>query len=89
MQIIIGLLSHYGNIVLPAALMLELIALPLPGEALLTYCGFLVNQSKMNLTSSISLAAIGAVIGVTLSYFIGRILGTTFVEKYGHLHLFH
>ena len=84
MQQIIGLLNSYGNIVLPISLMLELIALPLPGETMLTYCGFLVNQGKMSLVLSILVAAIGAIIGVTLSYFIGRILGTPFFEKYGH-----
>ncbi|MBU3190777.1 DedA family protein [Clostridium bowmanii] len=84
MQHIIGLLNNYGNIVLPISLILELIALPLPGEAILTYCGVLVNQGKMNWILSIFVALIGAIIGVTLSYFIGGILGTTFIEKYGH-----
>ena len=34
MQQIIGLLNNYGDIVLPTFLILELIALPLPGEAI-------------------------------------------------------
>lgn len=84
MQHIIGLLNNYGNIVLPISLMLELVALPLPGEAMLTYCGVLVNQGKMGWIFSVFVASIGAIIGVTLSYFIGRILGTPFFEKYGH-----
>ncbi|MBZ9637624.1 DedA family protein [Clostridium sp. FP1] len=84
MQHIIGLLNNYGNIVLPISLILELIALPLPGEAMLTYCGVLVNQGKMSWILSVFVASIGAIIGVTLSYFIGGILGTPFFEKYGH-----
>ena len=84
MQQIIGLLNTYGSIVLPISLFLELIALPLPGEAMLTYCGFLVNQGKMSWILCAFVASLGAIIGVTLSYLIGRILGTPFFEKYGH-----
>lgn len=84
MQQVIGLLNNYGYIVLPLSLILELLALPLPGEAMLAYCGFLVNQGKMGWLLSVFVTAIGAIIGITLSYFIGRILGATFFEKYGH-----
>ena len=38
----------------------------------------------MSWVLSVFMATIGAVIGVTLSYFIGRNLGTTFFEKYGY-----
>lgn len=88
MQPITELLNHYGYIVLLAALMLELIAFPLPGELLMTYCGFLVNQQKLNWMLSITIAASGAIIGITLSYYIGSKLGVTFFNKYGHyIHL--
>lgn len=88
MQFITGLLNHYGYIVLLVALMLELIAFPLPGEVLMTYCGFLINQQKLNWFLSIALAASGAIIGVTTSYFIGKILGVKFFKRYGHyIHL--
>ena len=39
---VIGLINHYGYIILFSALVLELIAFPLPGELMMTYCGFLV-----------------------------------------------
>jgi membrane protein DedA with SNARE-associated domain len=68
--------------------MLELIAFPLPGEVLMTYCGFLVNQQKLNWLLSIIIASSGAIIGITISYFIGSILGATFFKRYGHyIHL--
>ncbi|GFZ31377.1 hypothetical protein CSC2_19030 [Clostridium zeae] len=88
MQYITGLLDHYGYIVLLVALVLELIAFPLPGELLMTYCGFLVNQQKLNWFFSITIASIGAIIGVTISYFIGNRLGVRFFKRYGHfIHL--
>jgi membrane protein DedA with SNARE-associated domain len=79
-----GLLDHYGYIVLVVALMLELIAFPLPGEVLMTYCGVLVSEYKLNWVLSILMATVGAVIGVTLSYLIGKTFGTKFFKKYGH-----
>jgi len=68
--------------------MLELIAFPLPGELLMTYCGYLVYQNKLNWTLSILVAALGASVGITFSYFVGKLLGDTFFKKYGkYVHL--
>ncbi|WP_010233672.1 VTT domain-containing protein [Clostridium arbusti] len=88
MQSITGLLNHYGYIVLLVALILELIAFPLPGEVLMTYCGFLVNQQKLNWFLSIIIASSGAIIGVTISYLVGKLLGVKLFKRYGHyIHL--
>jgi membrane protein DedA with SNARE-associated domain len=85
---VIGLINHYGYIILFSALVLELIAFPLPGELMMTYCGFLVYQSKMNWIISILVASAGVILGITISYFIGSRLGTRFFEKYGsYIHL--
>lgn len=84
MQSLIGLLNHYGYIVLFVSLTIELIAFPLPGEVLMTYCGFLIREQKLNWILSILAASCGVILGVTLSYFIGRSLGAPFFEKYGH-----
>ena len=48
MNFITELLNQYGYVVLYLALLLELLGLPLPGEILMTYCGFLVLQGKLN-----------------------------------------
>lgn len=71
--------------VLLIALMLELLAFPLPGEALMTYCGYIIYEQKMNWILSILVAFIGTSIGITLSYFIGRALNTSFFEKHGQI----
>ena len=84
LKVVIELFNNYGYIVLLIALMLELIAFPLPGEALMTYCGYVIYEGKMSLTISILIATLGVCIGITLSYFIGKILGVSFFEKYGH-----
>jgi membrane protein DedA with SNARE-associated domain len=85
---ILELVNHYGYIILFIALMLELIAFPLPGELIMTYCGFLVYETKMNWILSILAAAFGAALGITLSYFAGTKLGVGFFKKYGsYIHL--
>nr|WP_221452394.1 VTT domain-containing protein [Bacillus benzoevorans] len=69
--------------VLFIALLLELIAFPLPGEVLMSYTGFLVFQGHLSWLLSILIAGIGACIGMTLSYWVGYKLGEPFFEKYG------
>lgn len=78
-----NLMDHYGYYVLGVALMLELLALPLPGEVLMTYAGLMVFQGNLNWFLSILMAGAGASIGMTVSYWIGYKLGTPFFEKYG------
>lgn len=77
-------IDQFGYIVLFVSLILELLALPLPGEVLMGYSGFLVFQGHLNWMFSIIIAGVGASIGMTLSYWIGYKLGTPFFEKYGH-----
>ncbi|CAH2213164.1 VTT domain-containing protein [Tepidibacter aestuarii] len=84
MEIIKGWLEHYGYIVLLFALILELIALPIPGEVLMSYCGFLVFQGKLGWSQSIIVASLGAILGITFSYWLGFRLGIPFFKKYGH-----
>ncbi|TVY02095.1 bifunctional DedA family/phosphatase PAP2 family protein [Cohnella terricola] len=77
------LLVQYGYWVLFFALMLELIALPLPGEFIMTYAGLIVYQGQLNWILCIVAAGLGSCIGMTISYWIGFRLGTPFFEKYG------
>ena len=88
LQSVTLLLNQYGYIILFSALLLELIALPLPGEVMMTYCGFLVFEGKMNWIISILVATCGATLGITISHFIGATLGYEFFKKYGsYVHL--
>lgn len=88
MSFITELFNHYGYIVLFVALTLELIAFPTPGETLMTYCGFLVFQGRLNWAISIIVAALGVISGITISYYIGHAIGTPFLKKYGsYIHM--
>ncbi|NOU97266.1 phosphatase PAP2 family protein [Paenibacillus sp. LMG 31456] len=76
-------MNQYAYYVLGIALMLELLALPIPGEVLMTYAGLLVFEGKINWILSIMTAGIGASIGMTISYWLGYKLGVPFFEKHG------
>lgn len=84
MEQIKDLILNYGYIIIAGTLFLELIALPLPGEVMMTYTGFLVGQNQLNWLTSVIFAFLGTVAGMTSTYFIGRLLGRTFFAKYGH-----
>lgn len=88
MERLAELINNYGYIIIFLSLFLELIALPLPGEILMGYCGFLIYNGSLNYMLSIITAALGAICGITLSYFIGKLLGVPFFHKYGkYVHL--
>ncbi|MDD7795336.1 VTT domain-containing protein [Clostridium sp. 'White wine YQ'] len=88
MHTVLELINQYGYIILFFALILELIAFPLPGELIMTYCGFLIYDSRMNWLLSILVASSGAALGITISYFAGTKLGISFFKKYGsYIHL--
>ncbi|AIQ12591.1 VTT domain-containing protein [Paenibacillus durus] len=81
-------LEHYGYGLIFFALFLEMLALPLPGEMLMSYTGLFVYEGKLNWLLSTLFASAGATAGVTLSYWIGYRLGKPFTIKYGHrIHL--
>ncbi|MDQ1851309.1 VTT domain-containing protein [Bacillus stercoris] len=82
MQILTGLLEQHGYAVLFIVLMLELIALPGPGEFLMGYAGVLVFQDKLNWVLSMLAAGLGSCAGVSISYWIGYRLGPA-IYKYG------
>ncbi len=77
-------IDHYGYIVLLFSLMLELIAVPLPTEILMSYAGYLAFQGKLSFFLNILMAGLGSSIGMTIAYWIGFKLGTPFFFKFGH-----
>ncbi|MDR4887784.1 bifunctional DedA family/phosphatase PAP2 family protein [Fredinandcohnia sp. QZ13] len=88
MDFITTYLDQHGYLVLFFALLLELLALPIPGEVVMGYAGYLVYQGRLNWFLSILVAGLGSSIGMTISYWIGFKLGSPFFEKHGHrIHL--
>lgn len=63
----------YGAIFV--AVLLDTIGLPVPGEIVLLAAGFLVSAGRIELIPAILLAALGAVLGDSLTYWLGRRVG--------------
>ncbi|QHW29569.1 phosphatase PAP2 family protein [Paenibacillus rhizovicinus] len=81
-------LEQYGYGLISLAVFLEILALPLPGDMMLSYTGLYVYEGKMNWIISILSAGAGAAASISLSYWIGYRLGKPFIVKYGHrIHL--
>lgn len=88
MEKLTELINSYGYIIIFTSLFLELLALPLPGEILMAYCGFLVFQGRLNYFFSIICATLGVICGITTSYYLGIKLERRFFENYGrYVHL--
>lgn len=78
-----NLLEHYGYALIYLFLCLEMLALPLPGEMMLSYTGLFVFEGKLNWLLSMASAGAGVLTGVTLSYWIGYRLGRPFISRHG------
>lgn len=77
------LIEHYGYFGIILALIGGIIGLPIPDEVLLTYVGFNVFQGKLSYIPSLLCAFIGAIGGISLSYYLGVKLGLPFLQKFG------
>lgn len=68
-------LQHYGAFGVFGLLTLGVIALPVPDETLLLLAGTLVKNQQLWLISTWFAVITGAMMGISVSYFIGRTVG--------------
>jgi membrane protein DedA with SNARE-associated domain len=79
---------QYGYLALFMSLMLGMVGLPMPDEMLLIFAGYLIFHHEFALLPTIAAAVLGSACGITLSYGLGRTLGSYLVKRMGHsLHL--
>lgn len=77
--------AGYGYWVVLFGVMLENAGIPVPGETVLLFAGFLSFQGQLDLGRVIVTAVAGATIGDSLGYAVGRVGGTALIRKYrGH-----
>lgn len=74
--------NRYGYWVVFFGVMLENGGLPIPGETVLLFAGFLAYQGEIHLSWAIGIAIVGATLGDNLGYTLGRFGGTAFVHEY-------
>ncbi len=79
----LGALQSLGYPGIAAIVGLESAGLPLPGETTLLAASYLAATGHLSLPLVIGSAALGAIVGDSLGYFIGRRGGRRFLERYG------
>jgi len=81
--------STYGYAAIFGLLVLGIVGLPVPDEWLLVFSGYLVYSGRLSLAGALSAAILGSIVGITLSYLIGRSIGLPLIHsKFGRgLHI--
>jgi membrane protein DedA with SNARE-associated domain len=73
--------SKYGYWVIFFGVMLENAGIPVPGETVLLFAGFLAYHGKIDLFPSILVAIAGATLGDSIGFLIGHFGGRPFVDR--------
>jgi membrane-associated protein len=74
--------ARYGYWVVFFGVMLENIGIPIPGETVLLFAGFLAYQGKIHILPAILTAIAGATTGASLGYLLGRYGGPSVVNRF-------
>lgn len=81
-------IASYGYVAIFGLLVLGIVGLPLPDEAVLTFVGYLTFRGDLKLPFSIASAFLGSACGISLSYALGRLAGPAVLTKLtGRLHV--
>lgn len=76
-------IQQYGYFALFLLLVLGIVGLPIPDETLLTISGFLIYKGNFSLIPTFITALLGSIVGITISYILGRLAGHFIIERYG------
>ena len=80
-----GLVQHYGLFALFVIVMLESGGVPIPGETALIAAGIFASRGRLDITAVIAVAAIAAIIGGNIGYWIGRTGGRRLLDRWGRV----
>ncbi|MDR3675353.1 MAG: DedA family protein [Acidobacteriota bacterium] len=81
-QLLSDVFARYGYWVVFFGVMLENIGLPIPGETVLLFAGFLAYQGRIHILPAILTAIAGATTGACLGFLLGRYAGTSLVNRF-------
>ena len=81
-QVLTDFFARYGYWAVFFGVMFENAGLPIPGETVLLFAGFLAFHGKIELLPAILTAIAGATTGDSLGFLLGRYGGTAFVNRF-------
>jgi membrane protein DedA with SNARE-associated domain len=77
-----SLVHHYGLFVLFLLIAAESSGLPLPGETALIAAAVIASQGDMDIVAVIAVAAVAAIVGDNVGYWIGRLGGRKVLTRW-------
>jgi membrane protein DedA with SNARE-associated domain len=80
---VLAWITQYGYIAIFSLLVLGIVGLPVPDETLLTFTGYLVYTGHLSLPLAFGTALAGSISGITISFYLGRVLGMQVIHRYG------
>ncbi|ASS69992.1 MULTISPECIES: DedA family protein [Bacillus] len=83
MELIQQIIADYGYVAIFLMLVLGIVGLPIPDEIMMTIVGYFTNIDVLNYPLAIIISFFGAMLGMMISYLIGRKAGRPFIDKYG------
>lgn len=83
MELVNDLIMHYGYIAVFFMLMLGIIGLPIPDEIAMMLIGYFTHIGTLDFTFSIIICFTGSLLGMIISYFIGKKAGRPIIDRFG------
>src|SRR5262249_52235778 len=84
-QFLQQLLASYGYLAVALGVMVESMGVPIPGETMLLLAAAYAGAGYLDVRGVIVAAALGAIVGDSLGYEIGRLGGRALLERDGHI----
>jgi membrane protein DedA with SNARE-associated domain len=80
-----SLVRDYGLFILFLLIAMESAGIPLPGETALVAAGVLASRGDLNIAAVISAAAVAAILGDNIGYWVGRLGGRKLLQQWSLL----
>jgi membrane protein DedA with SNARE-associated domain len=78
---VVDWVTSHGYLLVFVTVTLELVGIPFPAETILVTAGAAASTGKLNLAAVMLVAAVAAVLGATIGYWIGRIGGRPLLDR--------
>jgi membrane protein DedA with SNARE-associated domain len=78
-------IAQYGYFAVFVIVALESAGVPLPGETALVTAAIFAGQGVLNIEAVIGCAAVAAILGDNMGYWVGREFGFPLLYRYGHV----
>lgn len=87
MAILENFIIHYGYLAIFLVLVLGVVGLiiPIPDECLMLLIGYFTKDGTLDFKISLLICFIGSIIGMLVSYYIGKKAGRPFMNRFGKL----